>query len=271
MAPRDECLRRSGWSVIELDGAGNVVREAFGACPLELCPQQSAPEAEDYALYMLGRMRAQMDIDPLRVGSDCKNTVRAAGRGPGGPWRRKARSLLWGSIWTDFPQGVNVFKVKAHLTAHQVGADDFARLCWLGNARADERAKQGALQHPGGQQQLRRGQVLTQRVAELYRFMAKQGAMLATGEVSDMDELRNHTSGCVRIKRCRGRRRHWEAPEWLKRMAGLAQRVVVPASAVSQVGVQFLSPPMRRFAERGTGHDWRLHQVRDSEGNGRGK
>eukprot|EP00971_Amphidinium_carterae_P238398 4732714-Amphidinium_carterae.1 len=68
MAPRDECLRRSGWSVIELDEHGTVVREAFGACPLELCPQQSAPEAEDYALYMLGRMCEPLGIAGLRVG-----------------------------------------------------------------------------------------------------------------------------------------------------------------------------------------------------------
>eukprot|EP00971_Amphidinium_carterae_P145562 2884620-Amphidinium_carterae.1 len=31
-------------------------------CPLELCPQQSAPEAEDYALYMLGRMCEPMGV-----------------------------------------------------------------------------------------------------------------------------------------------------------------------------------------------------------------
>eukprot|EP00971_Amphidinium_carterae_P088941 1760182-Amphidinium_carterae.1 len=172
-----------------------------------------------------------MGVAGLRVGCDCKNTVRAAVRGPGGPWKRKARSMLWGSIWTTFPEGVHVFKVKAHQMAKQVGADGFARLCWIGNGRADERAKQGALQHPGGQQQLQRGQVLlAHRVAELYRLMAKQGATLASGEVRDMKGLRSHTSGCVHVKRCRGRRRRWEAPEWLLRLAGLAQRGVVPAA-----------------------------------------
>eukprot|EP00971_Amphidinium_carterae_P035094 690832-Amphidinium_carterae.2 len=53
MAPRDEHLRRSGWSIVEMAEDGTVVREAFGACPLERCPQQTAPEAEDFALYML--------------------------------------------------------------------------------------------------------------------------------------------------------------------------------------------------------------------------
>eukprot|EP00971_Amphidinium_carterae_P083553 1653876-Amphidinium_carterae.1 len=75
--------------------------------------------------------------------------------------------------------------------------------------------------------------------------MAKQGATLARGEVRDMDELRSHTSGCVHVKRCRGSRRRWEAPAWLLSLAGLAQRGIVPAAEVMQVGVQFQSPPLR--------------------------
>eukprot|EP00971_Amphidinium_carterae_P275989 5476467-Amphidinium_carterae.1 len=125
--------------------------------------------------------------------------------------------------------------------------------------------------HPGGCRQVLQGQALAQKVSEVYRFMAKQGAALAVGDASDHAELKCHTEGCVRIKRGRGSRKHWEAPAWLAELADLAPRAEVPEAEVLQVGVQTRSPPLRRFAERGEGHAWGLFTVRDAEGSDKGR
>eukprot|EP00971_Amphidinium_carterae_P216414 4295608-Amphidinium_carterae.1 len=109
---------------------GIMVREAFGVCPLELCPQQTAPE-EDYALYMLGQLCDPQSLKELRVGSDCHNTVRAAMRAPRSHWHRRARSTIWRGIWALIPAGVEVFQTKAHRCEAQLGEDAFgeAVLC----------------------------------------------------------------------------------------------------------------------------------------------
>eukprot|EP00971_Amphidinium_carterae_P035093 690832-Amphidinium_carterae.1 len=192
-------------------------------------------------------------------------------RGPRSSWQRRARSAIWRGIWASFPDGIEVFKTKAHRCEAQLGEDAFERLCWAGNRRADDRAKAGALQHPGGELQLQRGLELAQRLADLYRFMAKQGAAVASGEARDHDELKNHTAGSVKVRRCKGSRRRWKAPAWLQELAALAPRGVVPGGDVLHVGVQVRSPPLRRFAERGHGHEWQLHAVRDLEGIAKGK
>eukprot|EP00971_Amphidinium_carterae_P211547 4197494-Amphidinium_carterae.1 len=127
MAPRDECLRRSGWSVVQIAPNGSVVRAAYGACGRHLCPQQTAPEAEDYALYMLSLLCNPARVGDLTVVSDCANTVRAAQKGPRSAWKRQARAELWRGIWEAFPTGLKVIKTKAHRNEAQLGEDAFDR------------------------------------------------------------------------------------------------------------------------------------------------
>ena len=78
-------LRRAGWAVVAVDGAGNLKAAAYGAVPSDVLPGQCARDGEDYAAAMAG----QFTLDPLTLYFDCEGTI-ATINGP----KQKARTRL---------------------------------------------------------------------------------------------------------------------------------------------------------------------------------
>lgn len=65
---RHQALRRSGWPIVRVDRTGFVVAAAWGPVPFDKGPEETAPEAEEYCMFMM----AQLSMPPFVGDGDCK-------------------------------------------------------------------------------------------------------------------------------------------------------------------------------------------------------
>ena len=130
-------LRRAGWAVVAVDGAGNL-KAACGGVPSDVVPGQCARDGEDYAAAMAG----QFTLDPLMLYIDCEGTI-ATINGP----KHKAlgargrRAHVWNRLLFSHDE-VRAVKVKGHAEAGRT-----SHWCRKGNDLADTFAKKGADTH----------------------------------------------------------------------------------------------------------------------------
>eukprot|EP00971_Amphidinium_carterae_P149611 2966352-Amphidinium_carterae.1 len=146
---------------------------------------QTAGEAEDMAVGMLARYVQPEERDNVCVYTDCANTARAARRGPTGGWAGRSRAIIWREVWSAFPNGLKVVKVKAHRTREECGGDLWELFLHKGNEEADRWAKVASARHPGGLAQMERGHRLSTRIQEIYSLRARQGELLAKRQMMD--------------------------------------------------------------------------------------
>ena len=121
MYPDLPSVRRAGWSVVQVSPTGELQAAAYGPVPLAAGPNQTAPEAEDFACLMAARLV----VGPARCFADCENTLKALRGGAAGTSVKpsSARCQIWSATWAALdPQGFSFEKTKAHATAADVHA-----------------------------------------------------------------------------------------------------------------------------------------------------
>ena len=113
--------------------------------PLELAPARTAPDAEDFAVYMLKFVA----MGQFELYIDCKSALRVLARGAGAGTNAAApRPHLWGAFWGSFsPADFQAHKTLGHGTAADVEAGRTTEWGRRGNGKADELAKLGAAAH----------------------------------------------------------------------------------------------------------------------------
>ena len=99
-----------------VNAAGELLSAAFGLCPVDRCPGQTAREAEDFALFMA----AQLTMGEVEVYLDCAGTLQTAHAGPAvATAARTPRSHLWCAIFARWDSGTLeqvLHKTKAHVS-----------------------------------------------------------------------------------------------------------------------------------------------------------
>eukprot|EP00971_Amphidinium_carterae_P226878 4499644-Amphidinium_carterae.2 len=86
--------------------------------------------------------------------------------------RGSARERLWRRIRAVHPDPMGV--MKAHRSHEEVAGDAWAELLWRGYGLADRLAKQGALGHPGGAEQMQRVMLAEEALSDTLGFKARQ-------------------------------------------------------------------------------------------------
>eukprot|EP00971_Amphidinium_carterae_P309499 6150755-Amphidinium_carterae.1 len=157
---------------------------------------------------------------------------------------------------------MQVFKVRAHRSHEDVAGDGWEELLWRGNGLADRLAKQGALGHPGGAEQIQRVTRAQGALQEILDFKAKQAELLAMGDFKDMSAMDEVHEQQMHVGRGRRKRRSWLAPEWLQRLAEQGHQEVMPAGRRGVAGGRaHRDLPLGHVAQRGRGHVWQLFAV----------
>ena len=67
----DPASARAGWSLIQLNDSNQLVAAVFGHVPWEAGPEQTARDAEDYAIAM----DSLFVVEPATIHADCSGTV----------------------------------------------------------------------------------------------------------------------------------------------------------------------------------------------------
>eukprot|EP00971_Amphidinium_carterae_P150636 2986191-Amphidinium_carterae.1 len=211
-----------------------------------LIPRETAGEAEDMAVAMLARRFVKGP------------TPRA-----NGVWEGRSRALIWREVWSVFPQGLRVLKVKAHRTTAECGGDPWELFL---NEAADHWANVASASHAGGLAQIQWGCRLGGMVQEVFKRWARQGELLATKQMVDhvpLEEVQQRDK--PRVGRPRGRRSCWLALEWLKALAAQAEPRLQQGGVRGVPGAQGIAMPLARLAERHVSHSWRVHRIVNDE------
>ena len=184
--PEYACLRRAGWAVVSVDRNGNLLSAAYGPVPLHEAPQQTAKQAEDYAILMLSRLA----MAPIKVGIDCASTCDQVQLGPGHSRAMHPGCHWWDQVWAQFEAGdLEAFKTKAHCSEADVTKGKTTAWERRGNRHADVYAKKGAFKHAVdlGDLDLVYGLALVAHEVATYAGMLE--AHLAKEEVKDTEGL----------------------------------------------------------------------------------
>jgi hypothetical protein len=180
-------FQRAGWAVAMVGPEGQTLAVAFGPLPEEDGPQQSAPEAEDYAISMLPLV-AEL---PFTIYTDCLSTARALLKGPQGAAAVKSgRAHLWQRFWAAFePSDYAVVKVAAHTSLADVYNGTIQSWERAGNRAADSFAKAGSAQHAIAPwlAEVGAGALVLASVAA--RWAARQEVHIGSLALPDMDDL----------------------------------------------------------------------------------
>eukprot|EP00959_Pyramimonas_sp_CCMP1952_P384790 8064437-Pyramimonas_sp.AAC.1 len=95
--PTCEFKRRAGWSLVQVNDQGDVLRAAFGPVPREVAPSQQARDGEDYAY----RMAAEL-VDPssdFEIFTDCSGTLGCVWDRARSCSSQNSRAHLWSFVW----------------------------------------------------------------------------------------------------------------------------------------------------------------------------
>ena len=116
--PKTPQLRRAGWALLQADRLGNTVVAVFGPVPLAVCPNQTAPEAEDFSASMF----VVLGAPPFECRIDCKGTLQRAAKSAKATLRaRDPRAHLWRRYLAGCGgEEVSLLKTKAHATSEQI-------------------------------------------------------------------------------------------------------------------------------------------------------
>ncbi len=143
--PANADARRAGWSIVMIDTAGKFVGAVYGHLPRSEADEQTPGHAEMYAL----RRATEMAVCPIRIYTDYREAAEGVKKGAEattGP--RSKHAAHWRSFWLAADgAGVEVVKVKGHITAEEVKDDPELEWRRTGNAWADKLAKKGARAH----------------------------------------------------------------------------------------------------------------------------
>ena len=141
--PTQPELRRCGWSMVMVDEEGALVRATYGPLP---GAHQTVPRAEHFALEQFARL-----AEPGSVAvTDCKGVAQNHAKGEAAQAPHEQFAGVWRSVhnlsrgWLG-PDSIRW--MPAHCTEADVQEGKVGWLDWVGNAYADEWAKNGAKMH----------------------------------------------------------------------------------------------------------------------------
>ncbi len=142
-------VRRAGWSVVQVDPSGRVLKAAFGHVPASISTDQTVAAGELFAL----RRAVELSVGALVVKTDYQGILDGLQAGEAATTSaRRPNASSWKAFWrTVEGSPPRVLKVKAHRTHQEAAAcDDPDSLAdWAGNRAADLYAKRGAATHAG--------------------------------------------------------------------------------------------------------------------------
>ncbi|CAK0798446.1 unnamed protein product, partial [Prorocentrum cordatum] len=168
--PQFGSLRRAGWAIAQCDDDGNLIAGVYGTVRRDLCPQQTARDGEDFAVWMLANY-AGPAVEEVNI--DCNGTVECLRRGLAyatGP--TKVNAHLWSRSLAAFePGSFRVNKVPAHCSWQAVLDGRLTEAQRRGNQHADRLAKLGARLHAVDAQTVREHRALAGFVQELARWV----------------------------------------------------------------------------------------------------
>ncbi|CAK0803810.1 unnamed protein product, partial [Prorocentrum cordatum] len=170
--PQFGSLRRAGWAIAQCDDDGNLIAGVYGTVRRDLCPQQTARDGEDFAVWMLVNY-AGPAVEEVNI--DCNGTVECLRRGLAyatGP--TKVNAHLWSRSLAAFePGSFRVNKVPAHCSWQAVLDGRLTEAQRRGNQHADRLAKLGARLHAADAQTVGEHRALAGFVQELARWVGQ--------------------------------------------------------------------------------------------------
>jgi len=185
--PGFPALRRCGWALAQMNEQGEIDSVCYGPCPREVCPRQTIPEAEDYAIAQL----RETAMPPMTLYPDCLATVRAV-NAEGGKYKQATaeRAHIWARYAATFEgAGITAEHVKAH--ASKAHVEEGLTTWWkkAGNDEVDGWAKKGAAMHPLTKEQVLEHKALHTFCKLLGLYLAKSAAAVADKELQDTESL----------------------------------------------------------------------------------
>ncbi|CAK0788167.1 unnamed protein product [Prorocentrum cordatum] len=176
---------------------GTLEAASYGTVRADLCPQQTAKNAEDFASWMLTEV-AGSGRHILHV--DCASTVPCLRRG-----RRCATGIgrpgthLWSRFFAvSGPEDYEVRRVPAHLARAQVQKGRVSEQEWGGNRSADIYAKLGPSLHAVPREVLVHFKAFAPIVAELARRIAQVSILVQQGGLRNAQGLPEGLESCSR-------------------------------------------------------------------------
>ncbi len=147
--PRCPEVRRAGWSAIQVDERGDLVKGVYGHVPAEASVEQTAGAGELYAL----RRAAELAASDANIHTDYQGILDGVRAGEAAcSHHKKANASSWRAYWRAVEGGAPcVRKVKAHRSREEAMADEdpMAYTQWKANKTADAYAKMGARANQG--------------------------------------------------------------------------------------------------------------------------
>ncbi len=140
-------VRRAGWSIVQVDRNGMLLKAVFGHVPACMSTDQTVAAGELYAL----RRAVELSVGDLAVKTDYQGIIDGLQAGEAATTSAKRpNAASWRAFWrTVEGSPPQVYKVKAHRSRDEAAAsDDPDSLAdWTGNKTADHFAKKGAAAH----------------------------------------------------------------------------------------------------------------------------
>ncbi|CAK0861684.1 unnamed protein product [Prorocentrum cordatum] len=170
-----------------VDPSGRLIAAAYGAGPVDICPQQASHDAEDYAIFML----TSCAFGPVEVYADCASTLQCLHDPVFSVSAQCSNAHLWQRMWHIFhdPGMLSAFKTKAHCTQTDVEACRTTAWERLANESADSFAKQGAGCHPCAAAAARELAGLNLLAVEAGRWAAQQEILKVDRVWLDADQI----------------------------------------------------------------------------------
>ncbi|CAK0854014.1 unnamed protein product [Prorocentrum cordatum] len=188
LEPQFGALRRAGWAIAQCDDDGNLVAGVHGTVRRDLCPQQTAKDGEDFAVWMLANF-AGPAVEEVNIDGSATVTCLRRGRAYSTAPSR-ANAHLRSRVLAAFEPGTfEVKKVPAHCSRQAVLDGLLTEAQRRGDEHADRLAKMGAQMHAVDRQTVGEHHALAEIVRELGRWICRAANIWQGIAVKDCEGL----------------------------------------------------------------------------------